>query len=354
MSGDLACLHSEPYDLSSIRISEGDENHASSEVAKDSECSVRPNIAEGGIERSSVPVIHGNDEQAQSADTPFQTDALQGEYSDLNAQQDRNAVDDVPQFLPHEPLDGITEMEIDRDNVEVANAANHSVLNEFRVSSLTNLVTGDTSNMTAREITNTIDGSVLNNATCHPPDQKMSTQPGENASELDMRNDKGTNPTEVLEHAVESIIAAETESKATDEFLLEESKASTSVEVGIADCCGPIEYGTNSLATIRTGESVNGPQNAYETGYDKVGVVDEAQVEHALLDHDDKDPIYKGGGECKMDPTYSEKVDMVLKNASLNDGETPTFLEVDAVNEKMTSLVDNQAVSYLTHVRPLC
>ena len=308
MSGDLACLHSEPYDLSSIRISEGDENHASSEVAKDSECSVRPNIAEGGIERSSVPVIHGNDEQAQSAGTPIQTDTQQGEYSDLNAQKDRYA---VPQLLQHEALDGITEMEIDRDTVEVVNAANHSVLNEFGVSSLTNLITGDTSNMTATETTNTIDDSMLNNATYLPPDQKMSTQPGENASELDMRNDKGTNPTEVLEHAVESIIAAETESKATDEFLLEESKASTSVEVGIADCCGPIEYGTNSLATIRTGESVNGPQNAYETGYDKVGVVDEAQVEHALLDHDDKDPVYKGGGECKMDPTYSEKVDMV-------------------------------------------
>ncbi|XWS57225.1 hypothetical protein CRYUN_Cryun09bG0155900 [Craigia yunnanensis] len=311
MSGDLACLHNEPYDLSGIRISEGNENHASSEVGKGSECSVRPNIAEeGGTEGISVRVIHGNYEQAQSAGTPIRTDTQQGEYSDLNAQKDIYAVDDAPQLLPHEALDGITEMEIDRDTVEVVNAANHSVLNEFGVSFLTNLVTGDTSNMTTWEITNTIDDSMLNNATYLPPDQKTSTQPGENASELDMRNDKGTNPTEVLEHYVESIIAAETESKATDEFLLEESKASTSVEVGIADCCAPIENGTNSLATIRTGESVNGPQNAYETGYDKVGLVDEAQVEHALLDHDDKDP---------------------------------TFQEVDAVNEKMTSLLDNQA-----------
>ncbi|XWS58903.1 hypothetical protein CRYUN_Cryun08bG0074400 [Craigia yunnanensis] len=300
MLGALACLHIEPYDLTGIRISEGDENHASPEVAKDSGFSVRPNIAEeGGIEGSSVPVIHGNDEQAQSADTPFQTDAQQGEYSDLNAQQDRNAVD-VPQFLQHEPFDGITEMEIDRDNVEVANAVNHSVLNEFGVSSPTNLV---------------------------------------------------TNPTEVLEHDVESIIAAETESKATDEFLLDESKPSTPVEVNIADCCAPIENGPNSLATIQTGEYLNGAQNAYETRYDKVGVVDEAQVEGALLDHNDKDPICKDSEECKMDSTYSEKVDVVMKNASLN-GETPTFQQVNAVNE-VTSLVDNQVVRYLPHVTPI-
>ncbi|XP_022718441.1 sister chromatid cohesion 1 protein 4-like isoform X2 [Durio zibethinus] len=285
VSGDLACLHSETYDLSGIRISEADENHASSEVARYSGCSVRTDIVEeGGIEGSSVPVIHGNDEQAQSAGTPIQTDTQQGEYSDQNAQQDRNAVDDVPQLMQHEPLDGITEMEIDRDNVEVANAANHSFLDEFA----------------------------------------------------------GNNPTEVLEHDVENIIAAETESKATDQFLLEESKASTSVEVSMANCCAPIENGTNSLATIQTGEFVNGAQNAYETGYDKVGVVDEAQVEGALLHHDDKDPIYKGSEECKLDSTYSEKVDMVLKNASLN-GESPTFQEVNAVNEEMTSIVDNQA-----------
>ncbi|XVF30224.1 hypothetical protein REPUB_Repub16aG0039100 [Reevesia pubescens] len=303
MSSDLACLHSETYDLSGIRISEGDENHASSEVAKDSGCSVRPNIVEeGGTEECYVPVIHGNDEQAQFAGTPIQTDTQQGEYIDLNAQQDRNAVY-VPQLLQHEPLDGIMEMEIDRDNVEVANAANHSVLNMFAVSSPTNLVTGDTSNMTAGEITDTIDGSILNNATCLPPDQKMGTQPGEDGSELDMRNDKGTNPAEVLEHDVESIVVAETESKAADEFLFE-SKASSSV---------------------------------------KVGAVDEAQVEGKLLDHDGKDPICKGSEECKMDSTFSEKVDTVLKNASLNDGETPTFLEVDAVNTEMTSLVDNQA-----------
>ncbi|XP_022744650.1 sister chromatid cohesion 1 protein 4-like isoform X7 [Durio zibethinus] len=340
MSGDLACLHSEPYDLSCIRISEGDENHASSEVAKDSECSVRPNIAkEGRIEGSSMPVIHGNDEQAQSAGTPIQTDTQQGEYNDLSIQLDRYAIDGVPQLLQHELLDGITEMEIDRDNVEVANVANHSVLDKFGVLSHTNLVTGDTSNMTAGEITNSIDGSMLNNATCFPLDQKMTTQPGEDASELDMRNDKGTNPTGVLE----SIIAAETESKATDKFLSQESKASTSVEVSIADYCAPIENGTNILATIQTGESVNGAQNAYETGYDKVGVEDEAQVEGALLDLDEKDPLCKGSEECKMDSTYSEKVDIVLKNASLNDGETPTFQEVDAVNEEMTSLVDNQA-----------
>ncbi|XWS42989.1 hypothetical protein CRYUN_Cryun16bG0061700 [Craigia yunnanensis] len=342
MSGDLACLCSDTYDLSSIRISEGDENHASPEVAKDSWCSVRPNIAEAGTEGSSVPMILGNDEQAQSAGTRCQTDTQQGEYSDLNAQQNRNAVDDVLQLLHDEPLDGIAEMEIDRDNVEVANAANHSVLNKFGVSSPTNIVTGDTSNMTAREITNTIDGSMLNNATCQPLDQEMCTQPGEDASGLVMRNVKGTNPTEVLEHDVESIIAAETESKATDEFLLEESKASTSVEVSIADCCAPSGNGTSSLATIQTGESLNGAQNAYETGYDKVDVVEEAQVEGALLDHDDKDPICKDSEESKMDSTYSEKVDVVLKNASLNDGETPTFQEVDAVNE-VTFLVDNQA-----------
>ncbi|GMI88713.1 hypothetical protein HRI_002540500 [Hibiscus trionum] len=268
MSSDLARLHNEPYDLSSIRISEGDEEHASNEVAKDSGCSVRPNSAEeGGIEGSSLPLIHGNDVQAQSVGTT-QTDNQQGEYIDLNAQQDRNSVDDVPQLLQHGPLDGITEMEIDRDNVEAANASNHSVLNEFGVSSPTNLST---------------------------------------------------------------------------DILLEESKASTLVDVGIADCCAPIENGANSLATIQAGESLNDVQNAYETENDKIDVVDEVRVEGTFLDHDDKDPVCKDIEECKMDSTYSEKVDVVLTNASLDKGETSTFQEVDAINEEMTYLVDNRA-----------
>ncbi|PPR92550.1 hypothetical protein GOBAR_AA28122 [Gossypium barbadense] len=274
MSGDLTRLHSEQYDLSSIRISEGDQNHASNEVAKDSGCSVRPDIAEGGIEGSSVPLINGNDEQAQSVGitvhtktqqgeysdlnegTTVHTETQQGEHSDLNSQQDRN------------PVDGITEMEIDKDNAEAVNASNHFVLNEFGVSSPTNLGT---------------------------------------------------------------------------EFLLEESKANTSADGSIAECFAPIENGTNSLVTLQTGESVNGSQNAYEAENDKVDVIDEAQVEVALLDHDDKDPIRKDIEECKMDSTYSENVDVVLNNASLNMGETSTFQEVDAVNKEMTSLVDNQA-----------
>ncbi|KAH1031760.1 hypothetical protein J1N35_043934 [Gossypium stocksii] len=341
ISGDLACLHSKPYDLSSVRISEGEEFHSSSELAKNLECSVRPSIGEAGIEGSSVPVIHWDDEQTQSAAIPSQADTWQGEYSDLNSQQDRYAVDDVPQLLQHETFDGITEMEIDRDNVEVATLANCSVLNELGVSSHADLDTGGTSNKTAEEVTNAIDGSMLNTATCLPPDQKMTTQPGEDASELDLRNDKGTNPTEVLEHDVESIIAAETESNAADEFL-EESKANTSVEVSVADCPEPIENGYDSLAAIHTGEFVNGAQNAYETGYGKIDVADEAQVEGSFLDNEHKDSIFKGSEGSKLDSMYSEKVDMALKNASLIDRETPIFLEVDAVNEEMISLADNR------------
>ncbi|KAE8673120.1 Sister chromatid cohesion 1 protein 4, putative isoform 4 [Hibiscus syriacus] len=330
ISGDLASLHSESYDLSSIRISEGEENHASSEVAKNPECSVKPNIAEGGTEGSSVLVILGNDKQARSSGT-------------LNAQQDSYAVDDVPQLLQHEPFGGITKMEIDRVNIEVANAANHSVLTELRVSSLTDLVTGDAGNIIAGEVTNTMDGSILNNVTCLLPDQKMGTQPGEDASESDMRNDKVSHPTEVLEHDVEGIFATETGSKATDELLLEESTTNTSVEVSMTDYPSPVGNGTDFRATIETGESVNVAQNAYETGRGKAGVADEIQVEDAVLYHDDKGTICKDSKECKLDSTYSEKVHTALKNTSLLDGETPIFQEVDAVNEEMISLADNRA-----------
>ncbi|GMI84534.1 hypothetical protein HRI_002122700 [Hibiscus trionum] len=315
ISGELASLHSESYDLSSIRISEGAENHSSSELAKNSECFVKPNIAEGGTEGSSEPVILGNDEKARSSGIPNQTDTHQGEYSDLSAQQDSCAVD-VPQLLQQELLDGTTEMEIDRVNIEVANAANHSVLNELRAASPTDLVTGETGNMTAGEVTNTIDGSMLNNVTCLLPDQKMSTQPGEGASELDTRNDKISHPTEVLEHDVEGIIASETVSKATDELLVDEHKNNTLVEV-MTECPAPAENGTDFLATIQTGEFVNDAQNAYETGYGKACIADETQVEGALLDHDDKDTICKDSEECKLDSTCSEKVDMALENASL-------------------------------------
>ncbi|KAL4325860.1 hypothetical protein GQ457_11G005620 [Hibiscus cannabinus] len=345
ISGDLARLHSESYDLSRIRISDGEENHASSELAKNSESSVKPDIAKGGLDVSSVPAIHGNDEQAQSSAIPNQTDTHQGEYSGLNSQQDSYAVDDVPQLLQHEPLNGITEVEIDRVNTKVAIAANHSVLNDFRVSSPTDHFTGDTGNMTAGEVTNAMDGSMLNNATCLPPDQKMSTQPGEVASELDLRNDIVSHPTEALEHDVESIVAAETESKATNELLLEENEANTSVEVSMAeaDCPAPVENGTDSLATIQTCESVNDSQNAIEAGYGKAGVADQAQVDGALLDNDDRDTICKDSEECNLDSTYSEKVDMALKNASLIDGGTPIFQEVDAGNEQKIYLADNRA-----------
>ncbi|GMJ11717.1 hypothetical protein HRI_004840900 [Hibiscus trionum] len=299
VSGDLAYLHSGPYDLGGIRISKGDEIHASSEVAKDSGCSGRPKIAEEGEnEGMSVPVINGNDEQQLSDETPIRTNIQQGQSIDLNDHQDRNVIDYVPQLLHHEPLDGFTGMEIDRDNVEVATAAKYSVLNEPEIPSSTNLVPEHTSNMTAAVITDSVDGFILNNAMDILLDQKMNAQPGEDASELDMRNENGTN---------------------------------------LANCCVPIEDGTNSLATVQTVELVNDSQNAYVTGYEKVSVVDEAQVEGALLDHDDKDPICKGSEESKMDSTYSEKV------ASLNDGETLVFQEVNAVNEEVTCLVDDQA-----------
>ncbi|KAK8542434.1 hypothetical protein V6N13_136991 [Hibiscus sabdariffa] len=311
VSGDLTYLYSGPCDLSGIRISKGDEIHASSEVAKDSGCSERPKIGE--IEGRSVPVINENDEQALSAETPIRTNIQQGQSSDLNDQQDRNVIDDVPQLLHHESLDGIPGMEIDRDNVEVATVAKYSVLIEPEIPSSTNLVSEDTCNMRAVETTNSVDGFILNNATCIPLDQKMNAQPGEYASELDMRNENGTNLTEVLENDVQSINEGETESK-----LLDESKAT--VEANLANCGVPIEDGTNSLATV-------------QTGYEKVGVVDEAQIEGAL-----KEPICKGSEESKMDSTYSEKV------ASLNDGETLVFQEVNAVNEEMTYLVDDQAV----------
>ncbi|KAK8651597.1 hypothetical protein V6N13_141195 [Hibiscus sabdariffa] len=69
----------------------------------------------------------------------------------------------------------------------------HSVLNESEIPSSSDLVSEDTCNMTA----NSINGK--------PPDRKTNTQPGEDASELDTRNENGTSLTEVSEHDVQNI-----------------------------------------------------------------------------------------------------------------------------------------------------
>jgi hypothetical protein len=90
MTAKLIFLHSETFDLSGTRVSENDQGNVSSQVAKDMESSVWPNVAqESEMNRNVEPAVDRSDV----------------EYLEASQQ---------------EPLGEITEMEIERGDVEVA------------------------------------------------------------------------------------------------------------------------------------------------------------------------------------------------------------------------------------------
>lgn len=366
MASELTCLHSETFDLSRIRISENDDNNCSSE-AKDKECSTRTIVApDGEMEGSIEPVICRNNIDVQSADFGMQRDNQHGEDHylgsyDVGNQERMDAIAEVADHRTseHEPLGEIVEMEIDRGNAEVSDAANTSVILGFEASQIES-ISGDICNMPAGSANQrafmgkTIgEDPSLQMDTSNMLSDKMDTQLIEEVALLgDMSSGKGLDGFEVLDIYTDNIIAVGTELKEGKENL-EESKVGASVEIRPdvhADAAVPIDDADTSVANVysETGgctnlSYINVDQPLEYVENDKLGVSNKDGDIAVSLGHDDKDQTFSHicNEESKIDPTNSVGPDGNLKNFSLNGGDNPVCQEADqqrTVDMEITSL----------------
>ncbi|XP_044496245.1 sister chromatid cohesion 1 protein 4-like isoform X2 [Mangifera indica] len=286
MSAELMSLLCETPDLSRIRVSETDENHGSSEPAKDVECSFRSNV-EDGEDGSKYPEVHV---EAQLAET-FISGHVLGSH-DIDARGGTNAITDAPELeaVQNEPLAEVTEMDIDRANVEVAETANFSAEINCPI---------EIQNMPDEDKTNGAYASLQIDTLGITPEQKLDIKPvGDNATLVDTSNGKVVDAVEG-----EDTVAIDTELKARDELPLKEGKVGVFVQ--------------------NEGDGL--------TDFTANGVMNEDGFQSADLGCDRLDPnsnlVY--GEEPLIDPTNSVKHDTELKDTSLNDEENPIFVDAD-------------------------
>lgn len=317
MSAELTSLHCETHDLNKIRVSETDESHGSSEVAEDVECSVRPNIIEEGEKERS---------EAEPAESPIQTESQQVGGNHLgslatDAEGHTNSVTDVAELktAPNEPLVRVTEMDIDRGNVEVAVEATRSMVHGIETSSQTDVAL-ENCNLPAEDKTDVVDPSRLT------PERKVDAQPiGEDASLANIINAKGVQNTEVLDRNSDDIAAVEIDAKGGDGDWLEEGKVGPSAESGATaqtDCTAPTEnVNPDEIASLETAECNNGASANDDNS--KQWVTNEDGVLAADLGCDN----HMLGEEPVIDSKSSVELGADMENASLNDGKNQVDLQ---------------------------
>lgn len=299
MSTKLIFLHSETFDLSRIKVSDNDQGHASSELAKGMESYVGPKVAEASeMNESSGPVGVGSDLEAQPADTSIYTLTQQVEVDDLgsrdtDSQGHIKAVSDVQELNSSrdEPLGELTEMQIQRGSVAVAEVVNCS----------TDPVSVDICNMTADlavqpapfDKTNDASACLKMNAAMSP-DKKLDVQTVEGDSTVDINNGKVAESIEFVQNdlGIEEHVQSDCFKLAED---LEASFAS--------------EYNILALE--------NGIQTLEEAENNKLGRVNEGVVLPVDLGCDEKDP-FMCGGETKIDCPDSVELHLDVNNDSLN------------------------------------
>ncbi|XP_011009423.1 PREDICTED: sister chromatid cohesion 1 protein 4 [Populus euphratica] len=331
MSAELTCLHSETFDLSRIEIDDNDDNNASV-VAKDSS---RPAVAQvNELEASTEPVICRKDVDGQPAENLIWTEK-QGQMS---------AIVDVSGYRSseHGIFGEITEMEVDKGNVEVTDAANHTTILHFD-GSHTELISGDAGDMVdgmalMDGFTGT-DGSLQMDASILPSDM-MDTQVFGEVDLRDVSDGKTLDDIEVLKHHKQNIVAVETESREW-ELLLEESEAGGPAEIRVdfqADGSAPADDADTLLASISSeiGEcinltSVNVDQTQDGVENDKLGDGNEDGGLAMSSGHVDKDrdSNHLCNEELMTNPTFPVGSDTDFKNDSLNGGDYPVSRETD-------------------------
>ena len=359
MSAELTCLQSETFDLSRIDLAENDDNNTS-EAAKDSS---RPTVAQDNeLEASTEPANCRNDVDGQPAESPIWTENQQGEDQQLSLdfvnQGQMNAIADY-RSSEHKTLGEITEMEIDKENTEIADAANHTVL-QFE-GSHTELISGDAGNMLdgLAPMDSTIgeDGSLHMDTSILPSDM-MDTQLFEEAALRDVGDGKTLDDVGILDHHTKNVVAVVTELREGGEILLEESKAGAPVEVGVdlqADGPAPSDDADMLLANISSKNggcinlaSVNVDQTQDDVENDKLGDGNEDGGLAVSPGHVDKDREFNHlCSEDKMNSAFPRGLDGDFKNASLNFGDYLVFQEADqerTADAEITS-ADHPAVS---------
>lgn len=320
MTAKLIFLHSETFDLSGTRVSENDQGNVSSQVAKDMESSVWPNVAqESEMNRNIEPVVVRSDVEAQPGDISIanqrQVENFNFGFDDIDSQGQIKGISDVEDLKAsqQEPLEEITEMEIERGDVEVADAVNCSVVNGLE-SSPTDPVSEDICNMTADLAVRPVlmdennDASVSRqmDVSCMSPDEKLDAQTVErDASAVDISYGKSVDAIEIVEH-----------------------DAGIRIHVQ-SDCLSPADGVNASLASACNNLAFeNGNQPLEETGNDKLGIVNELPAD-LVCDMLDPNSSFLCSGETKVDATHSVEHDLDVNNASLNGKENRDCQEAD-------------------------
>lgn len=303
MSAALICLHSETFDLSRTKVCENDQDDTSLEVVKDVESSL----------------VVRNDTEAQPADISIQTESQHAE--DHKSEQ--------------ETLRGIAEVEIEGENVEVADAANQSV-DGLESSFPRGPVSADVCNMPAEVVqsslvdkTDDVDTSFQMDASCISP-RKLEPQPvEENASMMDICSGKGVDALEFVENNAEVRVDPETEfSEHTN--TVDAALTVASVETGGCD---------NTI-------SVNGDRPVEGVVNNGSSLMNEDEVLESDLGCDDKDLISScmQGEGVKGDSAFSLELDVDLKHAGCQEADPQNAMDAEIAADR--SVVEDRYVSF--------
>lgn len=284
MSVALICLHSEPFDLSRTRVCENEQDSTSLEVVKDVESSMAAR----------------NDVEEQPGDISIQTESQHAE--DHKSEQ--------------ETLGEIAEVRIEGDNVEVADATNHSV-DGLESTFPSGPVSGEDMALQS----SLMDKADDLDAACLSPG-KLEPQPvEENASTVDVRRGEGVDALEYFENNTE--VRGDTET----DFPV--SLTVASVETG----------GCDNMMSLNGDQPMEGIVN-------NSPLMNEDEVLKSDLGCDDKDLIsgcMQGEG-TKGDSSFSLEVDVDLKIPSSNDEEHAGCQEADTHNALNAEIAADHAM----------
>ncbi|KAF5726326.1 putative cohesin subunit rad21 [Tripterygium wilfordii] len=318
MPVELIYLHSEPFDLSGIQVSENDDNNGISRGAKDLDFSVRPGIMKDSeIERSTEPLVLGNEVDPQQAEITHQNESQQDNDHHLCAcdtQGHTNAI-----AFQDEHLAEIVEMEIDQERVEVANGTNHS-LHCFETSQSDSV--GDNCKVSAVLVT---DVPLNSDALC-VSSSKIIGQPVV-VSLQEMCDGKGVDATEI-DHNVGNVIEFGKALRSGDE--LEDSKIVTSIETKADAQTDDSAITGNENMHPETGRfdnltSLNGDKPVEEVENNKLGI----DNQDVLLDVDLGNSLGVLSEGPNIECTHPVEFNVDVKDACMDDGTYLSYRETD-------------------------
>ncbi|KAF5745842.1 putative cohesin subunit rad21 [Tripterygium wilfordii] len=323
MPAELIYLHSEPFDLSGIQVSENDDNNVTSRGAKNLDFSVRPSIMnESEIERSAEPLLLGNEVDRQQAEITLQNESQQNKDHHLcvcDTQGHTNAI-----AIQDKHFSEMVEMEIDLERVDVPDGTNNSL--QCLETSQSDSVGGANYKLSTVLVSHSVLTGKFNGAVVPPnadalcmSSNNIIAQPVLDFASLgDMSDGKGVDGTEI-DHNVDSVIEFGNESRAGDE--LEDSKIVTSIETKADAQTDDSAITGNENKHPETGgfdniTSLTGDKPVDEVENNKVGI----DNQDGLLD------VYLGNSlgvlseghniEC----THSVEFHVDVKDACMDDG----------------------------------